>query len=78
MLLNYDYDEQLVAEVQEEARFVRLMNDEYAQIFFDDNIRDIQTILRIIMDKPDLEVKSVKIQEPLYGSDNSHSVIFDV
>ena len=78
MLLNYDYDEQLVAEVQEEARFVRLMNDEYAQIFFDDNIRDIQTILRIIMDKPDLEVKSVKIQEALYGSDDSHSVIFDV
>ena len=64
-------------EVQEELRHVNFMDDDYARLSFEDNIRDTKMILRIIMDKP-IIVKSVKVQETFYEPDNSHSVRFDV
>lgn len=76
--MTYHYDDPLIEAIREETRFVQLMDDDYAQIFFYENIRDTQFILRIIMNKPDLEVKSVEIQKRFYGTDASHSAIFDV
>lgn len=54
------------------------MDDDYARIFFRDNIRDIQTVLRIIMGKPGLIVKSVTVQQKFSTADDFRSVIFDV
>ena len=62
----------------EEFRTVNLMDDDYSRIFFEDNIRDMQVILRIIMNKPDLVVVSVKVQQQFSGNDGLRSVIFDV
>ena len=78
MRLNFDYNDPLIAAIREETRFINLMDDGYAQIFFYDNTRDTQIILRTIMNKPDLEVKSVEIQKRFFGPDSSHSVVFDV
>ena len=71
-------EQYLIDEAIEEFKKVNLMDDGYARIFFDGNIRDIQLILRVIMDKPDLVVKSVSVQEEFFGPDDSHSVVFDV
>ena len=53
----------LYSKAMEELKHVNLMDDDYARIFFRDNIRDIQTVLRIIMGKPGLIVKSVTVQQ---------------
>ncbi len=62
----------------EELRTANLMDDEYARIFFEDNIRDTQVLLRIIMNKPDLLVKSVNVQHQYSGNEELRSAIFDV
>ena len=79
MLLQYDnYEKPSPEEIRQETRLIRLMDDGYAKLFFYQNIRDTQLILRIIMNKPDLEVKSVELQKHFYASGTSHGVIFDV
>ena len=40
-----------------------LMDDAYMKLFFDDDIECTQLVLRIIMEKKDLIVKSVKTQK---------------
>ena len=55
-----------------------LMDDVFMQIFFKDNIACVQLILRIIMNKPDLIVKTVKVQHVLNGADGTHSVRLDI
>ena len=55
----------------------RLIDDTFFSAFFDDNAEDVQYILRIILDKPDLKVLKVQTQksvENIYG----RSVRFDV
>lgn len=55
-----------------------LLNDAYAKAFFEDNISGVQYVLRIIMGKPDLIVKTLSVQKVMRGADNSRSVRFDV
>ena len=55
----------------------RLIDDTFFSAFFDDNAADVEYILRIILDKPDLKVLEVQTQksvENIYG----RSVRFDV
>lgn len=54
------------------------MDDDFMREFFRDNIPATQTVLRIIMDKPGLIVKSVSVQHNLPGLDEFHGVRFDV
>ena len=56
---------------------LRLIDDAFFSICFDDNAKDVEYILRIILDKDDLKVLSVQTQksvENIYG----RSVRFDV
>lgn len=55
-----------------------LMDDDFMRAFFRGNDSAVQKVLRIIMDKPDLVVMSVSIQEELPGFGDSHGVRFDV
>lgn len=64
--------------VMKELEEATLMDDYFMRAFFEDNISGTQTVLRIIMDKPDLIVKSVSVQEDFKGFDDSHGVRFDV
>ena len=41
----------------------RLIDDDFMNACFDDNIEGTELILRIILGKPDLSVKSVKTQK---------------
>ena len=55
----------------------RLIDDVFFSAFFDDNVEDVQYILRIILEKEDLKVLKVQTQksvENIYG----RSVRFDV
>lgn len=55
-----------------------LMDDPYMQVFFEDNIPCVQLVLRIIMDKDDLVVKSVDVQRVMRTGDTSRYVRLDV
>ena len=55
-----------------------LMDDVFMKAFFEGNIPAVQKVLCIIMDKPDLIVISVSVQEDFRGFDDSHGVRFDV
>ena len=69
---------ELFEEVKQELSQVNFLDDDYARIFFDDNIKDTQLVLRIIMDKQDLVVISVNVQKKFYGPDEAHGVTFDI
>jgi len=61
----------------EALKKLRLIDDAFFSAFFDDNAEDVEYILRIILDKPDLKVLKVQTQksvENIYG----RSVRFDV
>lgn len=71
-LLYYDYEkvgdktmdkEQQHQEDLQRLRGFRLIDDDFMNACFDDNIEGTELILRIILDKPDLSVKSVKTQK---------------
>ena len=55
-----------------------LMDDPFMREFFEDNIPCTQLILRIIMDKPDLIVKTVKVQYILRSAEGTRYVRLDV
>ncbi|MBQ7154091.1 MAG: hypothetical protein IJR85_00855 [Synergistaceae bacterium] len=55
-----------------------LMDDEFMTVFFKDNIPAVQFVLRILMGKPDLIVKTVKVQVKHEAHRKSRMVIFDV
>ncbi|MBR1742301.1 MAG: PD-(D/E)XK nuclease family transposase [Lachnospiraceae bacterium] len=44
---------------------LRLLDDDFLVTFFTDNIEDTETLLRTILDKKDLKVKSVQTQRPI-------------
>ncbi len=54
--------EQLHQEDLQRLRGFRLIDDDFMNACFDDNIEGTELILRIILGKPDLSVKSVKTQ----------------
>ncbi|MCM1047990.1 MAG: PD-(D/E)XK nuclease family transposase [Clostridiales bacterium] len=58
-------------------RGFRLMDDDFLSAFFRDNIEDTEFILRIILNKPTLQVKSVHAQHELKNL-NGRSVRLDV
>lgn len=61
----------------ERIKKLRLIDDDFMKAFFMDNEKDVEYILRIIMDRNDLHVYDLKIQEykkNLYGK----SIILDV
>ena len=71
-LLYYDYEkvgdktmdkEQQHQEDLQRIRGFRLIDDDFMNACFDDNIEGTELILRIILGKPDLSVKSVKTQK---------------
>ena len=67
----------LTAEFLEEVKNFRLIDDIFFSVFFDNNPENIQYVLRIILDKPDLKVLKVQPQktlENIFG----RSVRFDV
>lgn len=55
-----------------------LMDDDFMRAFFEGNKPAVRKVLSIIMNKPDLVVISVSVQEELRGFDDSHGVRFDV
>ncbi|MCM1083028.1 MAG: hypothetical protein NC393_05925 [Clostridium sp.] len=55
----------------------RLMDDDFLSAFFRDNIDDTEFILRIILDKPTLKVKSVHVQHEIKNL-NGRSIRLDV
>lgn len=58
-------------------RGLRLMDDDFLSAFFRDNIEDTEFILRIILNKPTLQVKSVHAQHELKNL-NGRSARLDV
>ena len=69
---------EITPEQIQDFRNATLMDDVFMKAFFEDNIPATETILRIIMDKPDLVVISMSTQETLKGFDGSRGVVFDV
>ena len=64
--------EQLHQEDLQRLRGFRLIDDDFMNACFDDNIEGTELILRIILNKPDLSVKSVKtrkVMKNLLGRD---------
>ena len=55
-----------------------LMDDAYMKLFFDDDIECTQLVLRIIMEKKDLIVKSVKTQKYFDGVEGKRSIRLDI
>ena len=65
------------AKTLERIRALRLIDDEFMQVCFDRNIPCTELVLRIIMDKPDLRVLSVRTQK-LLKSLGGRSVCLDI
>ena len=65
------------AKTLERIRAFRLMDDDFMQVCFNDNIPCVELVLRIIMDKPDLRVLSVRTQK-LLKSLGGHSLYLDI
>ena len=59
--------EEKLAELQK----LTLMDDFYMRLFFRDNIPCVQRMLRVILDKPELLVESVKVQYVLTAGEDS-------
>ena len=73
-LNNLDEDALKLAKIRQSC----LMDDAYMKVFFNNNIKCTQLVLRIILDKDDLTVKRVKTQKPLKGAPNKHTVRLDI
>ncbi|MBQ7193009.1 MAG: Rpn family recombination-promoting nuclease/putative transposase [Synergistaceae bacterium] len=69
----YTLEEQIAAYDQ-----ATLMDDAFMSMFFKDNIPCTQLMLRVILEKPDLIVESVKVQYILTAGEDSHYVRLDV
>ena len=66
------------AVMREKIQLATLMDDPFMKDFFTDNISGVQFVLRIIMDKKYLIVKTVKVQYVLNAADGTRSVRLDV
>ena len=69
----YTLEEQLAAYDQ-----ATLMDDAFMRIFFKDNIPCVQLMLRVILDRPDIVVQSVKVQYILTAGEDSRYVRLDI
>lgn len=58
-------EEELHREDLERISRLRLLDDDFLVTFFTDNIEDTETLLRTIMEKKNLKVKSVQTQKPI-------------
>lgn len=65
-------------EILRETEEANLLDDDYARIFFTDNIECVQKMLQIIMEKPFLQVKNSDVQQDIDGPDGSRSIRLDV
>ena len=61
MVLSMDYEQQHQEDLQR-IRGFRLIDDDFMNACFDNNIEDTEFILRIILNRDDISVKSVKTQ----------------
>ena len=52
-----------------------LMDDLYMSVFFKDDPESAQCVLRVILEKPDLHVESVRTQEELFSSTGRRAVL---
>ena len=52
-----------------------LMDDYYMSVFFRDDPASAQCVLKVILEKPDLTVESVKTQEVLFGATGRRAVL---
>ena len=66
------------AKILEDLNNVSLMDDLYMTLFFNDDIPVTQLLLRIVMNKDDLIVKSVSTQYKINGAEEKRIAIFDV
>ena len=55
-----------------------LMDDFFMRLFFRDNIPCAERMLRVILNRPDIVVESVKVQYVLTAGDDSRSVRLDI
>ncbi|MBR4196122.1 MAG: PD-(D/E)XK nuclease family transposase [Synergistaceae bacterium] len=67
-------NEEKLAALQE----LTLMDDFFMRLFFRDNIPCAERMLRVILNRPDIVVESVKVQYVLTAGDNSRSVRLDI
>ena len=65
------------AKTRERIQAFRLIDDDFMQVCFHDNIPCTELVLRIIMDKPDLKVLSVRTLN-LLKSLGGHSLSLDI
>ncbi len=63
--------------IREQIRQLRLMDDRFMQACFQNNSECVELVLRIILEKPDLVVKSVTIQKSLTNL-RGHDIRLDV
>ena len=63
MNLSADYTERQHQEDLQRIRGFRLIDDDFMNVCFDDNIEGTELLLRIILNKPDLRVHRVKTQK---------------
>ena len=59
------YSDSIRGEIRQLIRQFRLMDDEFMRVCFHNNVEGVQLVLRIILDKPDLQVRSVTAQKTL-------------
>ena len=59
-----NYEQQHEEDLQR-IRGFRLIDDDFMNACFDNNIEDTELILRIILNRPDISVKSVRTQQVL-------------
>ena len=71
---NFDITPEQVKDFQEAT----LMDDDFMEAFFRNNIPAVQLVLSIIMDKPGLVVSGATVQHTLEDLGNFHGVRFDV
>ena len=55
-----------------------LMDDFFMRLFFRDNIPCTERMLRVILNKPDLRVETVKVQYVITAGEDSRSVRLDI
>ena len=65
---NFDITPEQVKDFQEAT----LMDDDFMEAFFRNNIPAVQLVLSIIMDKPGLVVSGATVQHTLEGLGNFH------
>lgn len=77
MSMGNDQQEALHEQDLQRLRGFRLMDDDFMTAFFKDDVEDVEFILRIILERPDLKVESVVTQYVLKNL-NGRSVRLDI